>query len=249
MLLAVARLPNRPDATAEAAALTGLARADANLRLAGTLPRVLLADADSSRVAGLAGELGRKGFIAFAFELGEVPSDAQRVFVRTLESGPGGLFAIDRLGERHALGADTVELAQRGHRGGMTVEKTEETHKAFSPGRALVTGGLVLTKKVTTTTTETKSNREQFLVVHRFGLPDLVMYERHLDYRFLGPALSPASFANLGATAALLTRTIPGLRVDDRVGRPGFLGGVVAGSGDATDVGLYLVRQAAARGA
>lgn len=249
MLLAVARLPDRPDAAAEAAQLAGLARADASLRLAGLLPRVLLADADTNRVSALAGELGRRGFVAFAFELSAVPPDGGRTVVRTLENGPEGLIAVDRLGGRHPLDAGTVELVQRGHRGGVVVEKTEETHRQFSAGRAIATGGLVLTKKVTTTNTETKSNRENFLVVHRVGAPDLALYERHLDYRFLGPALAAASFANLGATAALLTRAIPGLRVDDRVGRPGFLGGVVAGAGDATDVGLYLVREAFRRGA
>ena len=248
MLLIVAQLPfgeggDPQEAHKKAAALCGLAPVDVATRLGGTLPRSLLSDASAARVDELRRGLAALGYGTFACDPAQAPSDAQRVHGRRLGTSPQGLLIIDRGDDEHLLPRAALRLVQRGVRVNSTTSTQQVTEKKFSVGMAALTGGLVTRKSVERTVTQQSESREAFLLLHRGdGEPDVILYERRLDYRFLGSKMGPASMGNLAATLDWLREWAPEVKVDDRVGRPGFVKGLPQTAADAVDLALYAVR-------
>jgi hypothetical protein len=94
----------------------------------------------------------------------------------------------------------------------------------------------------------TNETREAFLLVQRGdGAGDLMLYERRLDYRFLGAEMQPSSHANFDRLVTRVRAFCPAVPVDERVAQPSFVNGLPATSGDSTDLALYLVALASAR--
>lgn len=243
MLLVVSQpaIPWDPAVTARAAALCGLAPVDIQLRLGGPLPRVLLSDASAERVQALAAALTGIGVRCFACDPAKVPGDGQRIVVRRLEAHPSGLLAVARDGAGHLCARDGVRLIQRAVRVGSESETVKVAEKKFSLGRTALTGGLMTRKTVEREVQREAETREPCLVVHRDDGPELVLYERRLDYRFLGPEMGPASAANLLATLRWLRAAAPEALVDERVLRPGFVKAMPAVGADPVDLALHLV--------
>jgi hypothetical protein len=250
MILAVARIPDRPDARAQAARLAGMALADVNRRLAGVLPRVLLPVLPPEAAETLPAALEELGFVTVVFDGKAVPGDGDRVLPARLDIRGRELHATDPQGRAHVCPASALAVLQWGVRVATTSAAVKSKDRRPSLGRALLTGGLVISKTVEKTTVKVEETREPFLLVQRRdGEPDLMLYERRLDYRFLGADMQPTSRANLERVAARLQALAPGLAVDDRAARPGFTAGLPLSSADPADVALYLITLARARGA
>ena len=246
MFVAVGRLNADPEAVARAARLAGLALPDARRALQGPLPRVFARAAahGPALVEGLAAE----GFLAWCGDPSNIPSDADRVVVRRIAWEPGGLRAFDGRGDVHDCPAPAVRLLQRGirTRTGTEIERTKETR--FDLGKAVLSGGLLLTKTVEKVKETLTHAKEPFLLVQRGdGHPDLMLYEHRLDYQCLGPDMGPSSLTNLGLLARRLQALCPQAPLDDRVGRPGFVTGLPSLGVDPVDLALYLVSEACRR--
>ena len=235
--MAIARIPDGTEARVQAAKAAGLALADLNRRLAGVLPRVLFA---GGAPAGLLETLQELGFGVLTCEPTEVPGDDQRVLVRRVELAPGALVATDSKGQSHRCTAAQIGLLQRGMRVSKTSHTVKTSERKIDLGRAVLSGGLLLTKKVEKSTVHTTETSEPFLLVQRGADPALIFYERRIDYRALGPEMQPASRGNLEVVWRKLTALAPD-RVDDRVGRPGFVSGLPATSAEPVDLALALV--------
>jgi hypothetical protein len=248
MLLVVFRLATAPDAAAQAARVLGLAPAELAVRLRGTLPRVVLIDADADRVAEGAQALEELGFAALACDAASAPTDAERVVARKIELEPQALVAWDGAGERHVCPGRAVALLLRAVRTATTTEEVTTSEQRFAPGRALLSGGLLLTKTVTKTEVKSHEQREPLLLVHRGdGEPDIVLYERRIDYRALGAAMQPSSAANLALVADRMHALAPRAPVDDRAARPGFVTALPRTGADPVDLALFLLIVAQAR--
>ncbi|MEO8213697.1 MAG: hypothetical protein ABI560_10920 [Myxococcales bacterium] len=251
MLLVVARTPpaSQSQAFIEAARLTGLSPADVRTRLAGPLPRVLHIEPDGDRARELAAELEGAGFAVLVCEPRAAPGDDERLQARGLRLAGGILTVIDGAGGEEELPLSALSLIQRGTRTTTSTEVTKKTERRLDVTRALLTGGLMLTKKVEKKTTRTTTARESFLLLHRGdGERDVMVYERRLDYRFLGADLQPASAANFDRLLARLRAAAPRVPFDDRVNRPGFLSGLPAASSATVDLALWLVHLVHLRG-
>lgn len=90
MFITLGRLPDHPSAIPRAAQLAGLAPSDAMRLLTGTFPRILLrvAAAPEALIAAFVAD----GCLAWASDLADVPSDAQRILVRGLTWVDSGFF-------------------------------------------------------------------------------------------------------------------------------------------------------------
>jgi hypothetical protein len=160
-----------------------------------------------------------------------------------------GFLAQDAQGAVHACPFAAVRLLQRGARTHSSTQVETTTKRQLNLGRALLSGGMMLTKKVTTTTERTTHAKEPFLLVQRGdGAPDLMVYEHRMSYQCLGAEMAHATLANLGLLAARLQTQCPQAPLDDRVGRPGFVAGLPLLGADPVDLGLYLVSEARRRG-
>jgi hypothetical protein len=237
MLVAIASIPERSDARAQAAKVTGLALADLNRRLAGTLPRVLFPGGAEPAVLE---QLEALGFQLLTCDPAAVAGDDERVIARRIEFAGPALVATDSKGQAHRCGPAEIALLQRGIRTATTSEKVTTSERKLAIGRAVLSGGLMMTKKVEQTTMKTTETAEPFLVVQRRSEPDIILYERRIDYRPLGAEMQPASRANLEVAWNKLKAMAPD-RVDDRLARPGFVSGLPMTAADPIDLALTLV--------
>jgi hypothetical protein len=249
VLLVIADAPTDPLARTKGAHLAGLPPADFSRRLAGTMPRVLLAAAPVDRVEALVDGFESLGFVAFSCDPAAAPSDDDRLLVRGIDVEAGGLAFLDGQGKRHTCAGAAVSLIQRGVLVTTTSEKVRTNERRLDVGKAVLTGGLMVTSKVQKQSVRIEETREAFLLLQRNdGQPDAMVYERRVDYRFLGADKQPASHANLERTLASLRILAPDAPVDDRVARPGFVTGLPLTSSDPVDLALYLVTLARTRG-
>jgi hypothetical protein len=246
MFITLGRLPDHPNAIPRAAQLAGLAPSDAMRLLSGTFPRILLrvaTDTDALVAAFVA-----EGFLAWASDLADVPTDAQRVQVRGLTWVDGGFLVQDAQGAEHACSFASVRLLQRGARTHVSTEVEKTTKSKLDLGRAVMSGGLLWTKKVTQSVAHTTHAKEPFLLVQRTGgIPDLMIYEHRMSYQCLGAAMAHATLANLVLLTKRFQELCPQVPLDDRVGRPGFVAGLPVMAVDPVDLGLFLVSEACRR--
>jgi len=247
MFITLGRLTDHPSAIPRAAQLAGLAPSDAARILAGIFPRILLRTAPDPDL--LVAALAAEGFLAWASDLGQVPNDDQRVIVRGLSWTPDGFLAKDSRGGTHDCPFASLRLLQRGARTHTSTAVETTTTRQLNLGRALLRGGMILTKKVTKTTEHTTHAKEPFLLVQRGdGAPDLMIYEHRMSYQCLGAEMGHATLANLGLLTAKFQALCPQAPLDDRVSRPGFIAGLPVMVADPVDLGLFLVSEARLRG-
>jgi len=247
MIFAVAAIPAALEARKTAAQLSEIALADLNRRLAGPLPRVLFTGLTADTASSLAQQMEQLGFIVLHFETADVPSDASRVIARRFEFTSGAFMATDAQGQTHHVAASDIRLLQRGTRSSSTSEKVTTKEREFDLGRAVISGGLVMTKKTEKTEVKTTHTSDPFLLLQRAdGGPEIILYERRLDYRALGSEMQPASRGNFELVWTKL-KTLAPERVDDRVNRSGFVTGLPATHADSVDLALHLVALARRR--
>lgn len=249
MLLIVARAPSSADALSRAAPIAGLIVADLQRRLAGVLPRVLLLDASADKLRDIGAKLNLLGFLIAVVDPTDVPTDDQRIVPRSLVLGTSELVTVEGVGAetRRSIPASAIDLFQRGARATRETKTTKTSERKFALGRAVVSGGLVMTKKVERTDTSTVETREPFVLVQRNdGGPDMIIYEKRLDFRFLGAQMQPTSHGNLERVLANLRALAPTAPLDDRVQRPGFVTGLPPVGVEPVDLALHLVRVARA---
>jgi hypothetical protein len=242
VLLAIASIPEAAEARTRAATAAEMPLADLNRRLAGVLPRVLMAAVAPERGAALAASLTALGFGVLTCDVAAVPGDEDRVVARRVELAPDTLIVADSRGQTHRCGGRAIALLQRGVRVTRTEQKVTTTERKLSLGKAVLTGGMMLTKKVEKTGHSTVESAEPFLLLGRGdGEPDVILYERRIDYRQMGAEMQPSSRANLERLWTWLGRLAPPGTVDDRVSRPGFVTGLPVTAADPIDLAVYLV--------
>ena len=96
----------------------------------------------------------------------------------------------------------------------------QTTVKKFSPGRALLSGGLMTSKAVTRVDSSSTEVREPFLLIRpRTPGPTLALYPGVLNFSFLGAQVAPSGASNLAATLSQLHALAPHASVE---GQPAF---------------------------
>jgi len=243
MLLIAARLPPSAHAFSDAAHLVDLSLADVRARLAGPLPRVLVLEPDPDRARERAAALEELGFVILLCDPRAVPGDDDRFHARALELSAHALVAVNESGEREDVRLASVALIQRGVRTTTTTEVTQKSTRQFDPARALLSGGLLLTKKVPVVSTRTSTSQNEFLLLHRTDADrDVIIYSNRVDYQCLGTAMQPSSTANFSALAARIREIAPArVPFDARVSRPGFVQGLPATRAHPVDLALWMV--------
>ncbi|HJV49792.1 MAG TPA: hypothetical protein VJ549_11005 [Geothrix sp.] len=247
MFITLGRLPDHPSAIPRAAQIAGLAPSDAARLLTGIFPRILLRTAPDPEA--LVSAFAAEGYLAWASDLAEVPTDARRCLVRSLAWTEDGVVVQDAQGVEQACPFPAVRLLQRGSRIQTSLEIEKTTTRKLDLGRAVMSGGLLLTKKVTQATERTTQTKEPFLLIQRGDSgPDLMVYEHRMNYQCLGAQMVQATLANLGLLTVRFQEGCPHAPLDDRVGRPGFVAGLPLMAVDPVDLGLHLVSEARRRG-
>jgi hypothetical protein len=248
MLIAIARAPVTPDALAGAARLAGITTNDVTRRLTGLLPRVLLPAVPAEQAENIRQGLETLGFVALACDAAAVPTDDDRIVARSVEFRDREVVFGDGRNQ-YPCPAQALALIQRGMRSSMVAEKVHTAERRFDLGKAVLTGGLAMTSTARSTEHRQREHREAMLLLQRSdGEPDIALYERRIDYRFLGTNKAPASVVNLDLTLTQLRTVAPAAALDDRAMRPGFVTGLPLTSIDRLDLAFFLVSLARTRG-
>jgi hypothetical protein len=180
-------------------------------------PAVVGNFAEIERAYAFAGRLRANAIVPILLTPEDIESDARRFFVRSFQLGEQGITAVSRQGETLELAYHEIELILRGVRidERTKVQRTEE--RKFSPMRAMVTGGMVVSKTTRKAEQVTTQQREEFLHLYSEGGPVLAFRASALTYQSLGSALRPSSEANFAYLVRALRDATPGAHYDERL--------------------------------
>ena len=220
-LVAIVRAPaGVEEAAAALAAASGIALAEARMRLAPE-PPALLARLEPDEADALVVALRKAGLAVLAIPAA-VPTDRDRVVARgfSIDDGAGVDFT-SRSGDSVQMPWPDVLAILRGLRASRTeVERTEKS-KSFSVGAALATSGLMMTRTSTRTVRTSDESTEQVILVYSRGGRAILLAERQLDFACLGAAMSPSSTANMVEVARRLRASAKTAFYDERLLRLG----------------------------
>lgn len=186
-------------------------------RLAGDAPAVVERLADAAAAARLAETLRQEGFAAFVLGEEDLETDADRFPVRTFRLGEGDLIARSRRDEEVAVPYREVDLLLAGRRLSFHTETRTIQGRKLSLGRALLTGGLMVSKPVHRREQVTREHREGFVHLYAGRRPPLAFREGDLLFDGLGEERQPSRRASFGRFVAELRRRAPQARFDDRL--------------------------------
>lgn len=180
-------------------------------------PSIVAVFQELAKAEDCAVKLRTNGFDAVILRNEEIESDKERFLARSFE------FTGESLNVRSRQGQDLI-LPYRDIRHilygiGFTVHTETETVKErkFSMGKALMTGGLMMTKSKSHEVSSEKKDHERFLYIYVPDRQTVVFRESALQYDSLGKALQPSSTANFNHIVAELKRLSPDALFDDRL--------------------------------
>ena len=225
-LVAITHLATELEAEAKALAadLRGVVY-DQRVKLKAGMPSVVLATPDAEAARALLSRVRGRGHAAVLVSSEDVvAADAMLhlkrfAFEDAAASGPyrgaaAGLIANES--ERRPW-EEITALVRATHRS-IGAAAQVVTEKKFDLMRAAMTGGLLISKKVQTTTTTHAPEHEE--VIYIFGLPGStpwILRERHAHYGALGAAITLSSHENFRLTVEAIRKRAPGALYDDRL--------------------------------
>lgn len=180
-------------------------------------PSVLATFGEAGPAEEYAEELRSRGFDVLVLPSEEVETEEQRLVVRSFELAPEALIAQPRHGGAVEVPWRDVRLLLRGivrvqHKRTQMVQQRQ-----LSLGRAVLTGGLMVTKTVKSSKTEVLTENEGFLHLYPASGPTLYFPQADLNYAGLGPGLEPSVAANFARLVTVLRQASPRAVYDERL--------------------------------
>ncbi|MFH1812081.1 MAG: hypothetical protein ABIJ09_25305 [Pseudomonadota bacterium] len=218
-LLAVSRWATTPAAEAATlAAELGIAVYDLTLRLNGPLPVLVATNLEDSAARRLLGGLRARNNGAICLDQHTLLAVADLYVPRTFSGDATGLVLSEpgkppvsvRFGEIAAL------LRAKGSVESSTHIKTE--HRTFSAAKAVMTGGLLVSKTVRSELSQVVAEQEQVLyIVMAAPARALVLQESTLHYEGLGALLQKTTAENFRILRQVLRDHAPQALYDERL--------------------------------
>jgi hypothetical protein len=112
---------------------------------------------------------------------------------------------------------DAVRALVRATHSAQVTEVGIEKGRAFAPGRAVLTGGIVVTAPTEKEVRSQVTRKEQVLYLFHHGAPPWLFAESRHKYEGLGPRLKPGTSENFQTLVQLLRERAPQSRFDDRL--------------------------------
>ncbi len=215
-VVAILELATPVEAEAEClAADLGATVYESRLLLATPPPTIVLTTPDRARAAALLGKLRARGHGVVACDGAAVAGPSAMTSVRRFRLGDDAIHADERTSDTLPF-ADVMALLPAQHR--VQVEKnTQHTEKKFDMTRAIVSGGLMVRKKVTHTSHAVADERERVLYLFRAsGASPWILREHEASYASLA-RVAPTARENFDTTVASLRERAPDAIYDARL--------------------------------
>ncbi|MBL8944124.1 MAG: hypothetical protein JNK45_13290 [Myxococcales bacterium] len=189
----------------------------ASLQVEGGGPAILAVLADPAAAESTAAALRSVGVEAVTRDVAATSAAIGDFAVRRFEFGPTGLSLDTRDGRTAEVpyaSVDAIVLA-------CAIISTEHTEvvreRKFSPGRSLLTGGLINTRTRDTTQRQTHVDSEEIAFVFAGGAEAYRLGEASLVFQGLGAAIQPSRTANFQYLLAQLRQRCTGAAIDERL--------------------------------
>jgi hypothetical protein len=215
-VVAITELATPPDV--EAAALApeiGVTPYEARLELAGGVPAIVLTTPDRARASRLAEAIRARRHGVVAIDTSAVVPNEEMIGMRRFRLAEGAIVAEDRNVELAYDDVFVLIRAQHRHE----TERTEHVKTlTVSGARAILTGGLLMTKNVKAEVRVAVEEREQVLYLYRrSGGTPWILHEAQTSYAGLGTAILPSQLENFNRTVRELRERMPLADYDDRL--------------------------------
>lgn len=203
---------------ADLSAITGVQPYDLRLRLLGALPVVVAGFSDTEEARRLMTTLKARTHGAVAIDLDKIPSVDQMMNPRSFELGATSITVFDPANDSETLPyTDVLALIHAQQKIETSVTSVSESRK-FSASRAVITGGLLVTKKSSKEKREIENAYEQ--VVYLFQKPcrlAFVLRQNRLLYSSLGERIRHSSTENFSTLVGSLRERAPEALYDNRL--------------------------------
>jgi hypothetical protein len=204
------------DEAAALAADLGTTLYEERVNLNAGLPVVVLTTPERQAAVRLLQRIRQRGHGAVAVDDSAVISTGSMISMRRFVLEADAITTPDHPGERLPYG-ELLALLKAEHRT-RTETHAEVTSKQFSVGRALVTGGVLLSKNVKRdATTVTRESRMALYLFRATAATPWILWERGTQYTTLGKQLAPSSMQNFTTTIAVLRERAPQAVYDERL--------------------------------
>jgi hypothetical protein len=254
-IAAIHDLPeNKAELAATLAAALGVTLYEARSRLSapGNGPIVVAVSGKHGVVEKITEKLQSSGFEVIVLNKDEIETGSSLFIVRKFRLDDRDLVVESRDRQSLTVKYSDIDLILRGTCIAVRSETKTMKERKFSPGRAILSGGLVIRKTTNVTRNVTTEDREGFFNLYSKNWLPLVFFENTLIYDSLGPELKPSRMANFAYLLEELRQRQPDAIFDDRLLRraeQALLLGPMLSPEDHLDVATALLVKAELSGA
>jgi hypothetical protein len=223
---------------------------DARLLLAPGLPAIVLMTPVRSAAVELLSKLKGRGVDALAFDSAAVVSSRLMFSPRIFHLETDAMVVEAPEPQRLSF-PDVIAMLRATHE--TRIESTsQQKERKFSAGRALLSGGLVMTKTQEKTVSSRSEARQEVLYVYRAaGQAPWILRESGMRYDSLGEKKASSEHANFavvvealraGAPKAICDDRLVRRKIPDRIAQVAVVGGSAASRTEvASDAGMDLM--------
>jgi hypothetical protein len=210
---------DKPTVAQSLAAAMGLTvfEASSRLRAPGSGPLAVGVFAERERAVGLMERLQTAGFTSCVLTDAEIDVERRGYTVRRFTIDIGEIRCTTDRGDGIAFPFAEIGLILRGTAIVRDVATETVKTRSISPGRALLSGGLMITKTASKTSERATEERQGFAHLYAKDHPPLVLRENALVYDSLGPSLKPSRAANFRHLVAEMRRLCPNAVYNERL--------------------------------
>lgn len=216
-VVGIVELATSVDSEAQALAATlGRTAYEQRLKLLGGFPANVLTTADRELALRTLAEVRSRGHGASLVDGATLVENERMPAIRRFHLEPDAI-TLDPPNRERLPAADMLALLRAVHHV-RTDLRAEVTTKSFSVGRALASGGLMLSKTTKREERSTSTETEPVLYVFRAsGEMPWILRERGTNYSALGRELGPSSMQNFLTTVRRLRELAPHAVYDERL--------------------------------
>lgn len=194
-----------------------LMEARARLNAPGRGPFVVGLFGKEDQAHALSVKLNTGGFHAVVLAEEDIQREAGGRDIRRFDFGEMELNVKSSGGESVTTSYSAIDLILRGTAISSSTSTETTRHRAFNVGRAVLSGGLMMTKTTKTVRESTNQEREGFFILYSGDERPLAFRENGLLYDSLGAARKPSRQANFSLLLAEVRRRCPAARYDERL--------------------------------
>ncbi len=194
----------------------GLTAYEVALTLRAPAPVVVLRTDDRARATDVVMKLRSRGHDVALIDAASVASSDEMFRPRNFRF-EGGDFVGTGNGEEHRLPfADIFALVRAMHTT-VVVDTQVTKSRSVSISRAVMTGGLLMTKATTTESKKIASDREPVVYLFRQDAKPWLLVCKELRYESLGASMQPSQLANFDVLLKVLRDNAPSATYDTRL--------------------------------